>query len=346
MGHDHAHDDAHPPGHDHVAHSHDALQSGHDQARHDHSGHGHAAHGHAGHSHAPARFDAAFAVGTALNAGFVALQVGFGLAAHSVALLADAVHNLGDVLGLVLAWVAVVLARRAPSARRTYGWGRGTILASLANAVVLLVGIGAISVSAIQHLLAPGAVGSATVMRVAAVGIAVNGTTALMFMRGRHDDLNVRGAFLHMAGDAAVSAGVVLAAGLILLTGATWIDPLASLAIVAVIGWSSWGLLRESMALAMDAVPAGVAPVQVEGFLRTLPGVSEVHDLHIWGLSTTTTALTAHLVCGEAVPLEPDLLIRAACDGLRSRFNIGHCTFQVESSRGAAACTLRPREVV
>jgi len=185
-------------------------------------------------------------------------------------------------------------------------------------------------VSAIQHLLAPGAVGSATVMRVAAVGIAVNGTTALMFMRGRHDDLNVRGAFLHMAGDAAVSAGVVLAAGLILLTGATWIDPLASLAIVAVIGWSSWGLLRESMALAMDAVPAGVAPVQVEGFLRTLPGVSEVHDL----------------VCGEAVPLEPDLLIRAACDGLRSRFNIGHCTFQVESSRGAAACTLRPREVV
>ncbi len=318
----------------------------HDHAPHSHAAHDHSGHGHAGHSHAPSRFDAAFAVGTTLNAGFVALQVGFGLAAHSVALLADAVHNLGDVLGLVLAWVAVVLARRAPSARRTYGWGRGTILASLANAVVLLVGIGAIGVAAIQHLLAPGAVGSATVMRVAAVGIAVNGTTALMFMRGREHDLNIRGAFLHMAGDAAVSAGVVLAAGLILLTGATWIDPLASLAIVAVIGWSSWGLLRESMALAMDAVPAGLAPTQVEGFLRTLPGVSEVHDLHIWGLSTTTTALTAHLVCGDGGTMGPDLLIRAACDGVLARFGISHCTFQVETSRCADACTLRPDGVV
>ena len=323
-----------------------AHDHAHDHAGHDHTGHGHAAHGHAGHSHAPARFDAAFALGTALNAGFVALQVGFGLAAHSVALLADAVHNLGDVLGLVLAWVAVVLARRAPSARRTYGWGRGTILASLANAVVLLVGIGAISVEAVRHLLHPDAVGSATVMWVAAVGILINGATALMFMRGRHDDLNIRGAFLHMAADAAVSAGVVLAAGLILLTGATWIDPLASLAIVAVIAWSSWGLLRESMALAMDAVPAGLAPAQVEAFLRTLPGVCEVHDLHIWGLSTTSTALTAHLVRDDATAAEPDALIRAACDGVRGRFNIGHCTFQVESTRGAATCALRPSEVV
>ncbi len=330
MDHDHAHDDH--PGHDHPAH--------------DHAGHSHAAHGHAGHSHAPARFDAAFAVGTALNAGFVALQVGFGLAAHSVALLADAVHNLGDVLGLVLAWVAVVLARRAPSERRTYGWGRGTILASLANAVVLLVGIGAIGVEAIRHLLHPDAVGSATVMRVAAIGIAVNGTTALMFMRGGKDDLNIRGAFLHMAADAAVSAGVVVAAAVILLTGATWIDPLVSLAIVAVIGWSSWGLLRESMSLAMDAVPAGLAPAEVEAFLRTLPSVSEVHDLHIWGLSTTSTALTAHLVCADAAPAEPDRLIRAACDGVRERFRIGHCTFQVETSRGAATCALRPSEVV
>ena len=325
MDHDHVHDD-------HPAHG--------------HAGHSHAAHGHAGHSHAPARFDAAFAVGTALNAGFVALQVFFGLAAHSVALLADAVHNLGDVLGLVLAWVAVVLARRAPSARRTYGWGRGTILASLANAVVLLVGIGAISVEAIRHLVHPDAVGSATVMRVAAVGIAVNGTTALMFMRGREHDLNIRAAFLHMAADAAVSAGVVAAAGVILLTGATWIDPLASLAIVAVIGWSSWGLLRESMSLAMDAVPAGLAPADVVAFLRTLPGVSEVHDLHIWGLSTTSTALTAHLVRADASPVEPDHLIRTACDGVAARFGIGHCTFQVESSRGAATCTLRPAEVV
>ncbi len=323
-------------GHDHA----------HDHTGHDHSGHSHGAHGHAGHSHAPARFDAAFAVGTALNAGFVALQVSFGLAAHSVALLADAVHNLGDVLGLVLAWVAVVLARRAPSARRTYGWGRGTILASLANAVVLLVGIGAISVEAVRHLLHPDAVGSGTVMWVAAIGIVVNGATALMFMRGRKDDLNIRGAFLHMAADAAVSAGVVLAAGLILLTGATWIDPLASLAIVAVIGWSSWGLLRESMALAMDAVPAGLAPAQVEAFLRTLPGVLEVHDLHIWGLSTTSTALTAHLVCADASPATPDALVRAACDGVRGRFNIGHCTFQLESSAGAATCALRPSEVV
>ncbi len=316
-----------------------------DHEAHGHDAHGHGAHGHAhGHSHAPARFDAAFAIGTVLNAGFVALQAGFGLAAHSMALLADAVHNLGDVLGLLLAWGAVVLARRRPSPRRTYGWGRGTILASLANAMVLLVGIGAISVVAVQHLLRPTAVGSAMVMGVAAVGIVVNGATALMFMRGSHDDLNVRGAFLHMAGDAAVSAGVVLAAGLILLTGASWIDPAASLAIVAVIGWGSWGLLRESMALAMDAVPAGVAPAQVESFLRALPGVAEVHDLHIWGLSTTSTALTAHLV--RADDTEADLLLQAACNGLRHRFNIAHCTFQVETSRSAATCILRPAEVV
>ena len=198
----------------------------------------------------------------------------------------------------------------------------------------------------LRHLAHPEAVAGATVMRVAALGIAINGATALMFMRGRHDDLNIRGAFLHMAGDAAVSAGVVLAAGLILLTGATWLDPLASLAIVAVIAWSTWGLLRESLSLAMDAVPAGLAPAQVDAFLRTLPGVSEVHDLHIWGLSTSTTALTAHLVRADAAPTEPDQLIRAACDGVRERFGIGHCTFQVETTRGAAACTLRPSEVV
>ena len=302
---------------------------------HDHHGHGH-------HDHAPARHDAAFAVGTALNAGLVAAQVGFGLAAGSMALLADAVHNLGDVLGLMLSWGAVWLARRRPTARRTYGWGRGTILASLANAVVLLVGVGAIAAEAVRRLLHPGPVAGLTVLLVAAAGIAVNGATALLFARGRQGDLNLRAAFVHMAADALVSAGVVVAAALILLTGAAWLDPVASLLIAVTIAWSGWGLLRESADLAMDAVPEGLRAPEIEGFLRSLPGVVEVHDLHVWGLSTTSTALTAHLVQEGG---GPDL-VRAACDGLRERYGIGHCTFQVEDSAHAAGCTLRPEHVV
>ena len=314
---------AHDPAHDHG---------------HDHSGgHGHD-HGHAGHSHAPASFGLAFAVGVALNLALVLAQVGVGAWAHSTALLADAVHNLGDVLGLAFAWLASVLERRQPTLRRTYGWGRGSILAALANASVLLVGTGAIVVEAVQRLFNPSPVAGAAVMVVAAAAIVVNGAVAAMFMRGRHDDLHIRGAFLHMAGDAGVSAGVLVAAGLIMLTGAVWLDPVASLAISAVIVAGSWGLLRDATALAMDAVPPGIDPAVVRARLLSLPDGTEVHALHIWALSTTRTAATAHLVAGGA----EGRLVAMACTMLQSEFGIGHCTFQVETADDADHCALRP----
>ena len=306
---------------------------------HDHDHHGH----HHGSAPAPRGFGAAFALGTALNAGFVAAEVGFGLAAHATALLADAVHNAGDVLGLLLAWGAAVLARRLPSRRRTYGWGRGSILAALVNAVVLLMGVGAITLAALQRLLAPAPVAAGMVVWVALAGVAVNGITAWMFSRG-HADLNIRATFLHMAGDAAVSLGVVLAAVLIGVTGAMWIDPAASLLIAAVVVVGTWGVLREAITLAMDFVPAGIAPADVDRFLRTLPGVVEVHDLHIWGLSTTETALTAHLVHVGAPPGEAVIL--EATRELGARFAIGHATLQLETEALARACRLRPAEVV
>lgn len=316
----------------------------HDHANHDHHDHdhGHAGHGHHGHSHAPATFGRAFAIGGAVNAAFVVLQVVYGLLADSVALLADALHNLGDVLGLLIAWGASVLAQRRPTARHTYGWGRSSILAALSNAIVLLLGCGAIAVEAVQRLFSPGEVHGATVMWVAAAGIVVNGGTALLFMRGRHGDLNVQGAFLHMASDALVSLGVVLAGGLILLTGWTWLDPATSLLIVAAVTWGTWGLLRRSIDMAMDAVPGAVDRTAVQAALAALPGVSEVHDLHIWGLSTTSTALTAHLV---ADPPDGELA-GAACALVRERFGIGHATVQVEGAETAARCVLRPEAVI
>jgi len=300
-------------------------------------------HGHEhGHSHAPASFGRAFAIGAGVNAAFVVLQVVCGLAAHSVALLADAVHNLGDVLGLLIAWAAAWLTARAPTARRTYGWGRSSILAALANAVVLLLGCGAIGVEALQRLAAPAPVGTGLVIVVAAAGILVNGGTALLFMRGRKGDLNVRGAFIHMASDALVSFGVVLAGLLIQVTGWLWLDPVTSLVIVAVITVGTWGLLRQSVDLAMDAVPDGVDRPAIQAALAALPGVTEVHDLHIWGLSTTSTALTAHLVA--EIP-EPALIGRA-CRLLHDRFGIDHATLQLETVEGAAACALRPDHVI
>ena len=322
---------------------------GHDHSGHDHGHEGHEhGHGHGGHSHAtpPAGFDAAFALGAALNGGFVVAEVIYGLAAHSVALLADAAHNTGDVLGLLLAWGAAWLGRRRPTSARTYGYGRSSILASLANAVVLLVGVGGIIFEAIHRLASgvpAGAVGGKTVMIVAAVGIAVNGVTAWLFARGRKGDLNVRGAFLHMAADAAVSAGVVASGLVILLTGWAWLDPVVSLAIAAVILASTWGLLRDSVNLAMDAVPEGIELPKIEAALRALPGVVEVHDLHVWGLSTTENALTAHLVheAGDA-----DGLLLLACDAARDGFGIGHATFQVESPATARECRLRSADVV
>ncbi|WP_158743232.1 cation diffusion facilitator family transporter [Acidisphaera sp. L21] len=343
MHHDHNHDaHAHGPGceHDHAGHDH--AEQGHDHAEQGSHDHAHAGHGHHGHSHAPASFGRAFAVGIALNTLLVVAQFGVGAWAHSTALLADAVHNLGDVLGLAFAWLAAHLGQRGPTERRTYGWGRSSILAALANATVLLIGTGAITVEAVQRLLNPAPVAGPLVMMVAALGILVNGGVALMFMRGREKDLNIKGAFMHMAADAGVSAGVVVAAAIITFTGALWLDPAASLAISAVIVVGSWGLLRDATALAMDAVPPGIDTAAVRSRLLALPGVTEVHDLHIWALSTTSTAATAHLVTGvEAAGLVPQ-----ACTLLRTEFGISHCTFQLESPDLAERCALRPEHVV
>lgn len=290
------------------------------------------------------RHDRAFAIGVGLNTAFVLAEVFFGLAAGSVALVADAVHNLGDVLGLLLAWGAAWLGQRPPSAARTYGWGRSSILAALANAALLLIGVGAIAVEAVRRLLHPEPVAEWTVIAVALVGIAVNGGTALLFMRGREGDLNLRASFLHMVADAAVSAGVVVAAVLIMVTGWTVLDPLASIGIAVVIAIGTWGLLRESVNLALDGVPDGVARDAVQGYLASQDGVREVHDLHIWALSTTDVALTAHLVC-DAPDADRRMLARV-CAELRQRFAIGHSTIQIETPAQAEACRLRPDHVV
>ena len=328
--------------HDHSGHAHDhhGHDHGHDQ------GHGHAhghAHGPGHHHHAPKDFGRAFAIGTALNLGFVLVEAGAGLLTHSLALLADAGHNLSDVLGLVLAWGAATLAKRAPSGRHTYGLRKGTILASLTNAALLLAATGAIAWEAVRRFAAPTPVESGPVMIVAAIGIAINTATALMFMRGSKDDLNVRGAFLHMAADAAVSAGVVIAAFLMMLTGWLWLDSVTSLLIVAVIVLGTWGLLRDSLDLALDAAPRGIDPKAVKTWLAERPGVTEVHDLHIWAMSTTETAMTAHLVR----PQNPDndQFLHEICGEMARRFKIGHVTIQVESG-GVATCHLAGADAV
>jgi cobalt-zinc-cadmium efflux system protein len=301
------------------------------------------AHHHHDHPHPHQGHDRAFAIGTLLNTGFVAVEIAFGLLANSMALLADATHNLGDVLGLLLGWGAAWLARRPPTRRRTYGWGRSSILAALLNATILLIGVGAIGVEAVQRLLSPAPVRESTVILVAAAGIVVNGATALLFLRGRGHDINLRAQFLHMATDAAVSAAVVLAGLLILLTGLVWLDPLASLAIGIVIVVTTWGLLRESMDLAMDAVPDSVAHDAVHDYLASVPGVLEVHDLHIWGLSTTQTALTAHLVCADP---SAERKLHDVTTELRDRYGIGHATLQIETDADAELCRLRSHDVV
>ena len=304
---------------------------------HPHHNHTHH-HAHHGHGH-----DRAFAIGAVLNTGFVATEIGFGLAANSMALLADAAHNLGDVLGLLLGWGAAWLARLPPTSQRTYGWGRSSILAALLNATILLIGVGAIGVEAVRRLLAPAPVSESTVILVAAAGIVVNGATALLFLRGRGGDINIRAQFQHMAADAGVSAAVVVAGLLILVTGWLWLDPLASLGIGIVIVVTTWGLLRDSIDLAMDAVPGGVAHDAVQRYLASVPGVLEVHDLHIWGLSTTQTALTAHLVFGDA---SAESRLHDVTTELRDRFGIGHATLQIETDADAELCRLRPHNVV
>ncbi len=308
-----------------------------------HTAHAHDHHGH-GHGHGPASFGRAFAIGIALNLAYVAGEIVYGVIAHSLALLADAGHNIGDVLALAAAWLAARLARVRPSARFTYGLRGCSILASVANAVTLLIVTGGIAAEAIRRLFEPAHVAGPTIMLVAAVGIAVNGATALLFMSGRRSDLNLRAAFAHMATDALVAAGVVVAGGLILLTGQSWIDPVSSLLISAVIVAATWSLLRDSLGFALGAVPPGIDRHAVERYLAGLPGVCAVHDLHIWGMSTTETALTAHLVRPGA-PLDDALLHRAA-DALRHHHGIGHATLQVEQGDEAHPCALEPPEIV
>jgi cobalt-zinc-cadmium efflux system protein len=293
--------------------------------------------------HAPASFGTAFAVGIALNLTFVAVEFVYGVLANSMALVADAGHNLSDVLSLAIAWIASVLARRPPSARLTYGLGGSSIVAALFNAVLLLVAVGAIAWEAILRLLHPEPVASGTVMIVAAVGIVINGATAWLFASGRKGDLNIRGAFLHMVADAAVSAGVVAAAAVILLTGWLWLDPLTSLVVVGLIVWGTWSLLRDSLAMSVSAVPAAIDPQAVRRYLESRPGVAAVHDLHIWPMSTTDTALTAHLVLPGGHP--GDEFLMQATTELRHRFGIGHTTLQIEVS-AETACQLAPDHVV
>jgi len=302
--------------------------------RHNHGGHGH--------SHAPASFGRAFCIGIALNLAYVGAEAFYGLAAHSLALLADAGHNLGDVLGLVLAWGAAALSRRQPTQRHTYGFRSTSILAALVNAVVLLVVTGGIVWEAIRRISDPEPSAGLTIIVVAAIGIAVNAATALLFMSGGGGDLNIRAAFLHMASDALVALGVVVAGAAILWTGWLWLDPAISILISVVIVAGTWGLLRDSVNLALDAIPAGIDRQAVESYLTGLPGVTEVHDLHIWGMSTTESALTAHLVRPDGGPT--DALLLSAAHELEKRFGICHATLQIETA--AQACLLAPSEVV
>jgi cobalt-zinc-cadmium efflux system protein len=340
QGHPHEH-----PEHDHASHGHhghaDHKHSHHDHSHHDHRhnghGHGHGHHGHHhhghghfghGHSHAPANFGRAFAIGIALNLGFVAVEATYGFIANSMALLADAGHNLSDVLGLLLAWGAVTLAKRPPSRRFSYGLRGATILAALANALVLLIAVAFIVYNAVMRLIIPDIVEGDTIVIVAAAGIVVNGVTAWMFASGGKKDINIRGAYLHMLADALVSAGVVVAGLLIASTGWLWIDPVTSLVVAALIFLATADMARESATMALAGVPRSIDPDAVEEQLRQLPGVVRVHDLHIWPMSTTETVLTAHLVIPAGHP--GDGFFAEARRLLNERFEIGHVTLQVE----------------
>jgi cobalt-zinc-cadmium efflux system protein len=308
-----------------LAHSHDHS--------HGHGGHAHShGHGHS-HAHAPKDFGPAFAIGVALNTVFVGIEAACGYIYDSMALLADAGHNLSDVLALLLAWAASEAAKRPPQGRFTYGFKSSTILAAIANALLLAIAIGAILLETAHRLLEPSEPQGAVMAIVAGIGVAINTLTALLFMRGQ-EDLNIKGAYLHMAADALVSLGVVIAGLAILWTGIALIDPLVSLAILAVIGWGTWGLARDSVKLGLNAAPAGIDVDEVRAHLGALDGVAAVHDLHVWPMSTTETALTAHLVMprGEG----SDTFLREAARSLRTRFGIGHSTLQVERDETAA----------
>jgi cobalt-zinc-cadmium efflux system protein len=306
-------------------HAHGSDGHGHDHG-HTHGGHGH--------SHAPADFGRAFAIGISLNVAFVIVEGAFGALSDSVALIADAGHNLSDVLGLLVAWTAATLARRPASARYTYGFKSSSILAALANATLLFVAVGAIAWEALRRIGDPPPVEAGAMIWVAGAGIVVNTATALLFARGREGDINIQGAFLHMAADALVSAGVVVAGLAILWTGQRWIDPVVSLVVVAVVLWSGLGLFRASLGMALQAVPPGIDPEAVQAMLAGLPGVARLHDLHIWPMSTTESALTAHLVMPGGHP--GDRFLGEVQHDLAHRFGIGHATLQIEIDDGDA----------
>jgi cobalt-zinc-cadmium efflux system protein len=288
----------------------------------------HGLHNAHGHHHAPADFGRAFAIGIALNTAFVVVEAAAGFLYGSMALVADAGHNLSDVLALMLAWIASIAARRPPQGRFTYGYKSSTILAALANAMLLAFAIGAILLETFHRIMTPQQPEGMVMVIVAGIGIAINALTAMLFMRGQ-EDLNIRGAYLHMAADALVSFGVVVAGAAILLTGLAWIDPLVSLVIVAVIAWGTWGLARDSLTMSLLAAPAGIDLAEVKAHLASFDGVAAVHDLHVWPMSTTETALTAHLVMpGRPAP---DGLLRDMAASLEARFGVGHATIQVES---------------
>jgi cobalt-zinc-cadmium efflux system protein len=283
----------------------------------------------------------AFAIAVGLNAGYVLIEAGFGFATGSLVLLADAAHNLTDVSGLLVAWGAARLARRRPTLRHTYGLGRATVLAAMINGIAILFGAGAIAWEAVERFGDPVSLPGRTVLWVALGGVLINGATALLFLRGRHRDLNIRGAFLHMAGDAAVSAGVVVAALVIIATGWTIVDPIVAIVISVVVAWSTFGLLKSALHLSLDGVPESVNVSEVEAWLCSLPGVRGVHDLHVWPLSSSSVALTAHLVMPDGAPGD-DFLDRAAGD-LERRFGIAHPTLQVERGDGGT-CRLDPAD--
>jgi cobalt-zinc-cadmium efflux system protein len=310
-----------------------------------HHDHDHEALHDGGHHHAPVTHNKAFAIGIALNSGFVVLEGVYGVLSNSMALVADAGHNLSDVLALALAWLASRMAQKPPSKQYTYGLRSSSILTALFNAMLLMAVSGVILWEAIQRFIHPQPVIGWTMIWVAAAGILVNGSTALMFMRGSNHDINIRGAYLHMASDAAVSASVVIAGLIIMSTGWLWIDPAVSVIVVLVIVWSTWDLMKDSIRLALHAVPPRVNAQAIREYLSSLPGVSEVHDLHIWGMSTTEVALTVHLVV-QSTPLNDNSLVSTASNELRERFGIGHATIQIELANDPMHCPLAPEHVV
>ncbi|XLZ69399.1 cation diffusion facilitator family transporter [Massilia sp. SR12] len=303
---------------------------------HHHHGHGHD-HGHH-HHHGDPGHGRAFAIAITLNAFFVGIEFFYGFLANSTALMADAGHNLSDVLSLMLAWGAAILAKREPSGRYTYGLRSSSILAALFNGMLLMAATGAIAWGAVQQLMEPRPVQGLTVSIVAGIGIAVNGISAWLFMKGSKDDLNIRGAYLHLAADAAISLGVLIAGLLVMYTGWAWLDPAVSLVIVVLIMKSTWSLLREALDMTLGAVPGNINAVEVEQFLLARPGVTGMHDLHIWSMSTTDVALTCHLVMPGGYP--GDVAIDEIAWGLKEQFGIRHTTLQTEQGTTQHACSL------